>query len=83
MQINYLFDNTIRASVINDTGAIQMGDSLHTYTPIDNGEYISGHTIVSQDTGIQRLTFQDLLSSVASSDLQLSFGLISFLRSFQ
>ncbi len=81
--VNYSFDNALRASVINDTWTIVMWDASHQFTLIDGGDFLTGHTVVSQDTGIQQEPFGTILWWWLYHDLQLAFDLVSLLRSTQ
>lgn len=84
-QINYPYDNAIRASLINDVAKL---DITNNYSLFVNGENTYGallekHTVISsQADSIEKISFQDMLTE-DTKNMQLSLGLVSWLRSFQ
>ena len=81
MQVDEFMDNTIRESIINDTGVI---DFANTFTPVVHGSNIRKHNVVSSNASvIETKNFSDILSdSTNFSELRLSFGAVNLFRTF-
>lgn len=76
MLVNYPYDNAIRASTIDHFVAID----FDRFSPISNGTSLSWHTVVSSATGVETTLFRTILLWNEYTDLEISFGLVSLLR---
>ena len=82
MQINYPYDNAIRALLFNGNGTVQLKPQW--FSLVTNGYALSGHTIVSSQSALlQDEDFPALLQDPSISRFQLSLGLVTLLRSLQ
>ena len=82
MQINYPYDNAVRASLFNSNGSTPLEPQW--FSLVSNGYALSGHTIVSSQSAIlQNEDFPTILQDPNISHLQLSLGLVTLLRSIQ
>lgn len=73
-------DNTLRASLINPSAYLEP----HDYTFVANGSSLFKHTMISQESSsIETESFQTILWDGSYTELELSFGLVGLLRSFQ
>ena len=81
MQINTPYDNALRVSLLNPS--VQLKPNGYTFFT-NNGISLSGHTVVSsQASQIAPIDFPTILGNSNFTNIELSFGLVSLLRSLQ
>ncbi len=82
MQIDTLKDNSLRESLINQTGVLTWENS---YSFVTNGQSLTKHNVVGADAdSIEVISFADILSNTLNnfSGLRLSFGAANLFRTF-
>lgn len=75
-------DNTMRESLINSWSLWNHNIIFNDYQiSSSNGGSIGWHSVISQNTWIAQIYFQNLFATPTSTDLQLNLGLVSLLKS--
>ena len=82
MQINNPYDNALRVSLLAPSATLKPNGNWYTF--VGHGDSLSGHTVVSSMAStIAPFNFPTILGGTDFTDIELSFGLVSLLRSLQ